>query len=241
MTRPSPSIEVTLQGGVAGIPVRRSPSDSKSDTPTRTPPGAVRRANYPRPVGSTRVQLVALEPPEEVLESSAGAPIPFPALELPPARKPGWPTLAALAVACGVVAIALGAWALVADTRSSSEPASAATDDRSLAVLTDRGAERYPLRGSLGRITLVVAPRGDAVLALDGLGDAPPGSAYAAWVVRAGSAVPLPAGTFDARERAVPLTRRVPPGSRVGVTLERTRAPERPSRTLRLVAVRSGR
>jgi hypothetical protein len=190
-------------------------------------------------VGPTRVQLVALDRPEEVLEASPGAPMPFPALEVPKARKPGWPTLAALAVACGVVAIALGAWALVAETTSSSEPARSAADERALVLLTDASAERYPLRGSLGRITLVVGRRNDALLALDGLGAAPAGAAYAVWVVPAGSAVPRLAGTFDAAERAVPLTRPVPPGARVGVTLERSPAPGRPSRALRLVAVRT--
>ena len=191
-------------------------------------------------MGSARVQLVALEPSDEVLEASPGTPVPFPACDLPPARRPGWPTLAALAVTCGVVAVALGVWALVAETRSSSEPAPRAADERSLAVLTDGSAERLTLRGSLGRITLVVGADDEAILTLDGLGAPPDGSAYAVWLVRPGSAVPVPAGTFDAAERVVPLTRRVPPGARVGVTLERAPPPERPSRPLRLVAVRSG-
>ena len=191
-------------------------------------------------MGSSGVQLVALDPPDEVLEASPGSAVPFPALELPSARRPGWPTLAAIAVACGTLAVALGAWALVAETRSSSEPARGATDERSLAVLTDGNAERYPLRGSVGRITLVVAARGQAVLSLDGLGAPPQGAAYAAWVVPPGSAVPLPAGTFDAAGRVVPLTRQVPLGARVGVTLEPDAGAKRPSRPLRLVAVRTG-
>lgn len=190
---------------------------------------------------SARVQLVALEPSDEVLEeASPGTPVPFPARDLPPARRPGWPTLAALAVTCGVVAVALGVWALVAETRSDSEPAPRAADERSLAVLTDGSAERLPLRGSLGRIMLVVGADDEAILTLDGLGAPPDGSAYAVWLIRPGSAVPVHAGTFDAAERVVQLTRRVPPGARVGVTLERAPPPERPSRPLRLVAVRSG-
>lgn len=148
--------------------------------------------------------------------------------------------LVALAVTCGIVAVALGAWALLADTRSGSEPAQHATDERSLAVLTDGGAERYPLRGSLGRITLVVGDRNRAVLALDGLGAPPRGMAYTAWLVRPGSAVPVPVGTFDASGRVVPLTRPVPAGARVGVTLEHSPAGNRPSRALRLVAYRAG-
>jgi hypothetical protein len=45
--------------------------------------------------------------------------------------------------------------------------------------------------------------------------------------------------TFSADEPAVPLSRRVGRGARVGVTLEAEPAPDRPSRTLRLVAVRN--
>ena len=44
---------------------------------------------------------------------------------------------------------------------------------------------------------------------------------------------------FSGDEPAVPLSRRVGRGARVGVTLEAAPAPDRPSRSLRLVAARS--
>jgi hypothetical protein len=190
-------------------------------------------------VGTGRVHLVAVEAPDEPVEASLGTRVPLAELEPPRARRPGWPTLAALAVGCGVAALALGAWALVAETRAEPRAPAVTTPDEALVVLTDSHAERYPLRGSVGRITLVVGDADRAVLALDGLGPAPAGREYAAWVVAPGSASPLPAAAFDGRTRAVTLARRVPSGARVGVTLEQTGA-SLPSRPLRLVAVRNG-
>ena len=184
----------------------------------------------------TRAHIVALEAPDDVLEAAPAAPVPLPALDLPRARRPGWPTLAALAAGCGVAAVALGTWALVAGTRSEAAPEPTASP--SLAVLADPTAERYPLRGSVGRIALVVNHANEAVLVLAGLGAAPDGMAYQAWVVPPGSAHPLSAGAFDASERVVPLSAAVPRGARVGVTLEQVGGADRPSRALRLVAVR---
>ena len=80
--------------------------------------------------------------------------------------------------------------------------------DRSLAVLADSSAVRYPLRGSVGRIALVVTGDGAAVLALDGLGAAPAGHDL--------PGVGRPAGLgdtgrrsrrFDGSTRVVPLVR----------------------------------
>lgn len=164
--------------------------------------------------------------------------MPLPVLDLPRQRRPGWPTLAALAVACGFAAVGLGAWALVASASSADSAVPAPALERSLAVLTDARAERLPLRGSVGRVALVVGRDSSAVLALDGLGVAPEGRVYVAWLVRPGSATPLRAGTFSGADRAVLLEHSVPRGARVGITLERSPAPDRPSRPLRLVAVR---
>ena len=196
-------------------------------------------------MGTIRAHLVPLdastegvEPP--LLEASPGTPMPLPALELPRSRRPGWPTLAALAAGCGVAAILLGAWALVADVRSdnpASPPAGAALE-RAAAILAGPSTERIPLRGSMGRITLVVGAGERGVLALDGLGSAPEGRVYTAWLVPQGSATPVRVATFSGKEPAVPLARRVGRGARIGVTLEDASAPDRPSRPLRLVAVR---
>jgi len=73
---------------------------------------------------------------------------------------------------------------------------------------------------------------------LDGLGAAPDGREYEAWVVSPASATPIPAGTFDGTKRIVLLTRAAPPGARVAVTLEVDGGVDRPTRPLRLVAER---
>lgn len=166
----------------------------------------------------------------------------LPPLAVPPPRKPGWPTLAALAIASGVAAVALGSWAVFSEVRSTTDPA--VLTERTpivepwLDVLTDGSARHYPLQNSVGRIALVVDDADRAVLTLDGLGPAPEGSTYQVWFVPAGSARPYAAGTFDGTDRVVPLPRPVRRGTRVGVTLEPAPGAVTPSRTLRLVALR---
>ena len=226
-----PSIALTLQRGVAVAGV---------------PDGAVGTRHYPRPVGTIRAHLVPLDVPPEGVEpalheASPGTPVPLPALDLPRSRRPGWPTLAALAAGCGVAAILLGAWAVVADVRSGNEASSPDSPalERAVAILAGSSTERFPLRGAMGRITLVVGAGERGVLALDGLGRAPDDRIYAAWLVPPGSATPVRVATFSGDEPAVPLSRRVGRGARVGVTLETAPAPDRPSRSLRLVAARS--
>ena len=165
--------------------------------------------------------------------------MPLPPLEVEPPRKPSWPTLAALAIATGVAAVGLGVWAVVSEVRSGPEATPALPGvERALAVLADARAERYPLQRSVGRIVLVVDRRDRAVLTLDGLGRAPAGSRYHAWLVAPGSAAPVAVAMFDASSPVVPLAQRVLPGARVAVTLEPATSAARPSRTLRLVALR---
>ena len=207
--------------------------------------GAVGTPHYPRVVGTIRAHLVPLDAPQEggrpaLREASPGTPVPLPALDPPQSRRPGWPTLAALAAGCGVAAMLLGAWALVAEVRSGDEASSPDSPalERAVAILAGPSTERFPLRGSMGRITLVVGSGERGVLALDGLGRAPEEKIYAAWLVRPGTATPVRVATFSGDEPAVPLSRRVGRGARVGVTLEAEPVPDRPSRTLRLVAVR---
>jgi len=207
--------------------------------------GAVGTPHYPRAVGTIRAHLVPLDAPREggrpaLHEASPGTPVPLPALDPPQSRRPGWPTLAALAAGCGVAAMLLGAWALVAEVRSGDEASSPDSPalERAVAILAGPSTERFPLRGSMGRITLVVGSGERGVLALDGLGRAPEERIYAAWLVRPGTATPVRVATFSGDEPAVPLSRRVGRGARVGVTLEAEPVPDRPSRTLRLVAVR---
>lgn len=200
----------------------------------------VSRRLYPRRMAPREAAtVVPLRPVPDVEDATPAQPVPLAPLELPRARRPGWPTLAALAIATGLAAVGLGAWSVVTEVRSEPSAAAAAEGERALAVLADSSAERFPLRGSVGRIALVVRGDGAAVIALDGLGPAPVGRTYRVWVVREGSATPLADAAFDGTSRVVLLERLVPPGTRVAVTLEPSGDAERPSRPLRLSAVRS--
>ena len=183
--------------------------------------------------------VVPLERQADVAQTTEPSTFPLPPLELASPKKPSWPTLAALAIATGIAAVGLGAWAVFSEVRSTPETATGPTVEWSLAVLADSSAQRYPLQNSVGRIALVIDEGDRAVLTLDGLGPAPDGSIYQAWLVPAGSATATSVATFDGSDRVIPLTLAVPPGARVGVTLEPVGGSDRPSRTLRLVAVRA--
>ena len=162
---------------------------------------------------------------------------------IPPERRLSAPTLAALAAAAGVAAIALGGWAFVsgvgrddhATTRTASPPSGF---QEAVALLARPDAQRLPLERAAGRITLVVQRSGDAALVLNGLGEAQSGWAYQAWVTPADSITPRSAGLFSGRDIVVPLATPVPPGATVAVTLEPSTGSFAPTRRAKLVAVR---
>ena len=105
-------------------------------------------------------------------------------------------------------------------------------------MLARPDAERLPLRGSVGRIVLVVQPSGAAALVLSGLGEAESGWAYQAWVTNRDSITPRSAGLFSGRDIVVPLSARVPRGSTVAVTLEPATGSYAPTRRPKLVVER---
>jgi anti-sigma factor RsiW len=86
-----------------------------------------------------------------------------------------------------------------------------------------------PLTGAAGSI--VVSPGGSGALVVSNLAAAPGGKTYEAWVIRGAKA--LPAGTFPGGGRTivVRLTRTLPAGAIVAVTLERAGGVEAPTRT----------
>ncbi len=146
---------------------------------------------------------------------------------VPLARRALVPALGTVAAAAAVAAIVLGLWARSLSSELAEERAASATRDRALAVLAKRGSSRYPVGGPLG--TLVVTPGGTGALVLFGLED-PGEKLYEAWVSSDGETM-LPAGTFwpSGRETVVLLTRPVPTGGLVAVTLEDHEV-EQPSR-----------
>ena len=223
-------------------------SASRPQLPRSCAPGGIEQLalNLPSPAGSIlgtvsregSATIIRLDRATDAVDATPPEPIQLQPIELPRSRRPGWPTLAALAIATGLVAIGLGAWSVFSEARSRPTAGEDAEVERSLAVLADSSAVRYPLRGSVGRVALVVTESDDAVLALDGLGPAPVGSTYRVWLVAPGSATPVGDAAFDAASPVVALERRIPSGTRVAVTLEPAADTTRPSRPLRLVAVR---
>ena len=177
--------------------------------------------------------------------SSAGSSRSAPAsdsVELPRQRISGG-TLAALAALAGVAAIGLGLWAFVSSVRSEDSGATAHAIPvdgaaQALSLLSKRSTKRLPLEGTGGRITLALAARGRGVLVLDGLGIAPIGMSYQAWVVKPKTRA-VSAAVFSGNETVVPLKAAVVRGSMLGVTLERMGGVPAPTKTLRLVARRN--
>jgi anti-sigma-K factor RskA len=115
--------------------------------------------------------------------------------------RPRWPFPAAAAVAAvaACAAIGLGIWAVALHERLGERP------------------EAVGLIGAQG--SLIVTSSGEGTLVVRGVNPAPVGKTYEIWVIQGGS--PLPAGTFAGGDRvAVTLTRKIPDGAIVAVTLE---------------------
>jgi anti-sigma-K factor RskA len=78
------------------------------------------------------------------------------------------------------------------------------------------------------RLALTVHPGGTAQLAVSNFDEAPAGKVYEVWVIAAGK--PQPAGVFPGAHHAVVvLTRSVPKGATVAVTLERAPMARKPT------------
>jgi Anti-sigma-K factor rskA len=170
----------------------------------------------------------------------------FDSVELPPSGVLAGATLATLAALAGMAAIALGTWAFVSSIREDDAPRIVrppiSEAAQAISLLSKPTTVRLPLAGSDGRVVLAVASNGRGMLVLDGLGIAPVGRTYQAWVVmpRPRGAAPLPAALFTGVETVVPLTARVEPGSAVGISIEKAAGASAPTRTLTLLAQRPG-
>ncbi len=126
--------------------------------------------------------------------------------------------LSGLAAAAAAIAVGVGIWAASLSSTLQGEREAQAQRARGVEVLADEDARRIALLGAEG--TLVVAPTREAVLVLDDFARAPAGKTYEAWVLEDGA--PRPAGTFEGGEGVTVhrLSRRVPSGARVMVTVE---------------------
>jgi anti-sigma-K factor RskA len=178
--------------------------------------------------------------PADVLET----PEPEPAVEEdelePPAeastRRRAWlvggtAVLVAALAAAGVAAFAFDVVELTDDEPSSSSAALSALTERqarAISIMAQPGATRLPVVGAEERLLLIVGMEGDAVLIVSRLDRAPAGQAYEIWVISKGT--PRPAGLFQGgRDTVVPLTRAVPKGATVALTLEPVGGSPRPT------------
>lgn len=173
-----------------------------------------------------RAELSALAQTATALAYAVDAPPPPPALrdrivaaatserERVVPLRPRWAVpAAALAAAAAAAAIGVGVWA--ASLQSELSSASRASADRVVSMLATPGAVSLSLSSRRG--ALVVVPDGRAAL-VTGLGPAPAGMTYEAWVIEPGAS-PRPAGLFPGGGTVV-LDVPVRAGSIVAVTVE---------------------
>ena len=169
----------------------------------------------------------------------------FEPIDLPATHRLSGATLATLAVVAGLAAIALGAWAFASSIRAGDTvevvpPTPIYGAAQAISLLSKPSTERIPLQGSRGSVILAVNAGGRGLLVLDGLGIAPVGMTYQAWVVDPQKR-PLrheAAGLFSGVETIVPLSTPVPPGWVLGVTVEPAGGASAPTQAFRLGAQR---
>jgi hypothetical protein len=161
-----------------------------------------------------------------------------------PKRRGSGVTLAALAALTGVGAITLGAWGIatsVADDDGGGTETTAALENvqQVVSLIAKPTTTTIPLQGSGRRIILVVGARGYGVLVLNGVSQPPPGKTYQAWVIRPDVKAPASAGIFPGGTGVVQLTRPVPPGAVVAITVEPAGGSVAPTQQPKLVATRT--
>lgn len=142
-------------------------------------------------------------------------------------RRWALPAAASVAAVAATAAIGLGIWASLLRSDLDGAQEARTSLEQVVSVISDPGSERFS--ASVGRGTLVVSPTGAAALVLSNLDPAPSGKTYEIWVAEDGA--PKPAGLFQiAGDRThVALTRTVPKGATVLVTLEPAGGTTKPS------------
>lgn len=153
-------------------------------------------------------------------------------------------TLAILGALAGAGAIALGAWGIasnVGDDGSATTQSPAAVENVSdvVSLIAKPTTATIPLTGSQRRIILVVGARGYGVLVLNNVTSPPTGKTYEAWVIKPNVKAPEPAGLFTGGTGVVKLTKPVPPGGVVAITVEPAGGSPAPTMTPKLVATRT--
>lgn len=223
------------------------------EAPVREPePVAVSVVAAPEPEEAPRPVAVAEEPvaetvlppplPPDVLETPAReAPVEEPVAEEPrptSRTRRGWLIGGAVLLTAGLAAAALAAWSSDVFESDEEEPGASARalstlaerQARAISIMAQPGATRIPVVGAEERLLLIVGMEGDAVLLVSRLEEAPSGRTYEIWVIE--GQTPRPAGLFrGGNDVIVPLTRPVPKGAIVALTLEPAGGSRRPTST----------
>ncbi len=165
------------------------------------------------------------EPPTSALDDWELTPPPssIPEEESSTSSRPILAAAATAAIAAVAVAIGLIAWAVWPSSESGlTTQTEALMQDQAqaIALLSQPKVKRVPVLGARGRLVLVFAPNGKAVLIASQVVEAPSGKTYEAWVIVGNK--PVPAGLFGGggTSTVVPLSHPVPKGAVVAVTLE---------------------
>jgi Anti-sigma-K factor rskA len=229
---PEPQIvaEPLREPVAVGVAAVSEPDEALHPVAVAEPPATVAEAVLPPPLPTDLLE----PPPPEPAEEEADEPEP-PA----PASRRRWAwliggaalLLAALAAAV-VAAFAFDVVELSDDDPSTSSAAGLSSlterQARAISIMAQPGATRLPVVGAEERLLLIVGMEGDAVLIVSRLEAAPPGKTYEIWVISGNT--PRPAGLFrGGRDAVVPLTRAVPKGATVALTLERLGGALRPT------------
>jgi anti-sigma-K factor RskA len=139
---------------------------------------------------------------------------------VPLVRRRAFQAVAGVAAVAVAAVIGLAVWAASLSSDLSSKRAALADERRAAAIMATPGARRIPLTGRTG--TLVVAPSGEAALAVQRLPAAPAGKTYELWVIPGGGGKPKPAGFLrgGGSVSTAVLRLRVPGSGTVAATVE---------------------
>jgi hypothetical protein len=163
----------------------------------------------------------------------------------PSRRRTSGVTLAVLGALAGAGAIALGSWGVASSLSSDDSGPSNATTPLALenvqqvvSLYTKPTSTMIPIQGSARSIILVVGAKNYGVLVLNGVQQPPAGKTYEAWVI-VPKAAPKPAGLFAGGSGVVELTKRVPKGAIVAITVEKAGGVAAPTQKPKLLATRT--
>jgi Anti-sigma-K factor rskA len=187
--------------------------------------------------------LVEPEPAHAGTEAALGA-IQLEPMEFPRKRRISGITLAVLGALAGAGAIALGAWGIASsigggDGSKAQSPTAVENVQEVVSLIAKPTTATIPLSGSQRRIILVVGAKGYGVLVLNNVTAPPTGKTYEAWVIKPNVKAPEPAGLFTGGTGVVKLTKPVPAGAVVAITVEPAGGSAAPTQQPKLVATRT--